>query len=87
MLWKNQFIHVFSIFSRIRVLRISYYSPILNGQKIIAVRKDIVRSLVQALAQSRISCGLRLGFLGLYPGRFGKLPRMETATVYTEMSR
>lgn len=74
-------------FSEIRVLRVSYYSPIPKSQTIIEVRKDIGRSLVQAFAQSRVSCGLRLGLLGIYPDRLGKLPRMETLTAYTEMFR
>lgn len=78
---------VFVFFSGFRVLRISYYSPILKSQKIIQVRKYIGRSLVQALTQSGVSYRLRLGLLGLYPDRFGKLPRVETVTVYTEMSR
>lgn len=76
----------FSIFSGIRFLASSYYSPILKSQQIIQVREDIWRSLVQALAQSRVIFGLRLVFLGLYPDTFRTLPRMDAVTVYTELS-
>jgi len=66
MLWKNQFFHVSSIFSGVRVLRISYYSPILKSQKIIQVGKDIGRSLVQALAQSRGQLWAQTRFPGTF---------------------
>lgn len=45
---------------------VTYYSPILKNQQIIQDRKNIWRSLVQALVQSRVSFGLRLIFLGPY---------------------
>lgn len=64
----------------------SYYSSILKSLQVIQVRKDIWRSLVQALAQSWVSFGLRLVFLGPYRDTFRTFPRMDAMTVHTELS-
>lgn len=37
--------------------------------RIIQVRRDLGRSLAQALAQSRVSCEIRIGYSELYPVR------------------
>lgn len=65
----------------------SYYSPILKNQQIDnSDQKGHLESLVQAFAQSRVSFGVRLAFLGPYPDTFRTFPRMDTVTAFTELS-
>lgn len=48
-----------------------------ENYKIVLVRRDLRRSLIEAPAQSRVSSKVRPDCPGLYPGRFGNLQESE----------
>jgi len=86
-LYTNSLNTFFSTFERGATRRVSKQNsvhghsdgPAAHSYQLIQVGVDLRRSLMGPPALSRVSCWVRLGYLGLCPVGFRKPPRLETA--------
>lgn len=78
----SQLTYGVSILKEINILGIIYYFSILRSHKTLQVRKDIQ---VSCLSHCWKKGSYELSCLRLYPDRFRKPRKMETATVYVNI--